>query len=575
MVSLAISILTLWSLFFFTGAWAPRGAYAGDDTRQMLHILGLAAQVMALLLSPALSATSIASEREAGLLEGLQLSHLKPIEIIAGKYLSSLAFAVLLLGAMLPPLGAWMWLHGIAPSDVLQVALAGLLTASTAASIGLFCSAWSRRANIAMRSAYTFTFLWIVGSLNAWTLATRGELFLVPARITIPAWLEAPFVWFGLSNPLLVGALQWLPSVQSSTSFSNAAWTLDAPVLFFNAAFQVLLSTALLALSAGAVRKPFAERPWIERRPKPNQSTPQSTLEPVAAKPASDGWWEIPVGTWFRFRNPVLAREFRGKFRMRQVPLAVIVSEVLLAMGVLYFYLQALWWALFDPPTRPMIWWALSFFGLLVVMTASAIMGASAFSREREAGTWEAMRLSLLTPGEILTGKSGAALWACGLFSVPFWPVLAPCLRPSLAPQQGVSLHAVAATLAVLCSTMWCYNAWGMLLSWRCTKTSSATLWTMGSIFAVDIFVPVAAGLITPRSFPTASNVWVNPSLALLKMMTAKTDAILWSLAAPISLFLFLAGFVFLVILHALVQRDWKQNTKPKTANYWRRPSQT
>lgn len=563
-VSSAMSVLSFWILCFFADT---QSVDAVGFARERLHILGLIAQVMALLLSPALSATGIASERESGLLEGLQLSHLRPFEIVCGKWLSSLAFTLLLFGVMLPPLTVWMWLFGIAPHDVWPVALAGVLVATTGASIGLFCSAWSRRANIAMRSAYTLTFAWIIGSLNAWTLATQGQLFLVPARIAIPAWLETPFILFGLSNPLIASSLDWMPSLQLSTRASSAPWVLDAPLFWFNAAFQLILSATLLVLAAGAVKKPFAERFWIERRPKARRQADQSTLAPsatltAAANARNDGWWEIPVGSFFRFKNPVLAREFRGKFRMRQVPLAVIAAEALLALGVLFFYLQALWWALFDPSTRPMIWWALSFFGLLVVMTASAIMGASAFSREREAGTWEAMRLSLLSPREIIGGKSGALLWACGLFSVPFWPVLVACLRPSMAPQQGISLHAAAATVAVLFSTAWCYCAWGMLLSWRCAKTSSATLWAMGSLFAADIFIPVAAGIVAPRTWIAATNIWYNPSLALLQMMTTKSDAGLWFLAAPVSLFLLAAGALFLGTLHALMRFDEKRGKR-------------
>ncbi|MDF2441305.1 MAG: type transport system permease protein [Abditibacteriota bacterium] len=571
MVSASMSGLTLWMLSFF--AQPPESTEAAQFAHERLHLLALIAQVLALLLSPALSATSIAGERESGLLEGVQLSHLRPFEIVWGKWLSSLAFALLLCAVTLPPLTIWLSLSGITPHHMCSLALAGVLVTTTSASIGLFCSAWSWRANIAMRSAYGLTFAWIIGSLNAWTLATQSQLFLVPARVTIPAWLETPLVLFGLSNPLITSALQWLPSTQMATRASNAAWVLDVPLFWFNAAFQILLSMSLLVLAAGAVRKPFTERFWIEPRLKARQRRPQSTLkqgisnvrdnaDAIAAvdKDKNSGWWEIPVGALFRFHNPVLAREFGGKFRMRQVPMAVIVAEVLLAMVVLFFYLQALWWALFDPPTRPMIWWALSFFGLIVVMTASAIMGASAFSREREAGTWEAIRLSLLSPREIIAGKSGALLWACALFAVPFWPVLAACLHPSLAPQRGVSLHAVAATAAILGATAWCYSAWGMLLSWRCAKTSSATLWAMGSLVAADIFVPLVAGAIAPRSWVAATNIWYNPSLALLQMMDANSESLLWSRAAPVSLFLLAAGMLFLGILHTLMRRDEKHS---------------
>ena len=99
-------------------------------------------------------------------------------------------------------------------------------------------------------------------------------------------------------------------------------------------------------------------------------------------------------------------------------------------------------------------------------------------------------------------------------------------------------------------------------MSWRCAKTSSATLWAMGSLFAADIFIPVAAGIVAPRTWIAATNIWYNPSLALLQMMTAKSDALLWSLAAPVSLFLLAAGMLFLGILHALMRFDEKRGKR-------------
>ena len=56
----------------------------------LLSLWGLIFVALAFLLAPALSAPAIASEREAGLLESLQLSPLRPLQIAIGKWAASL-----------------------------------------------------------------------------------------------------------------------------------------------------------------------------------------------------------------------------------------------------------------------------------------------------------------------------------------------------------------------------------------------------------------------------------------------------------------------------------------------------
>src|SRR4028118_1940675 len=50
-----------------------------------------------MLIAPALTASTIATERESGLLEALQLTPLTPLQLASGKLLSALAFIIILL----------------------------------------------------------------------------------------------------------------------------------------------------------------------------------------------------------------------------------------------------------------------------------------------------------------------------------------------------------------------------------------------------------------------------------------------------------------------------------------------
>jgi len=205
-------------------------------------------------------------------------------------------------------------------------------------------------------------------------------------------------------------------------------------------------------------------------------------------------WWLIPFFSGLSFLNPVLQRETRSKFRMRQPPLWALIFEAGLALFVLYFYLRTLWGALFVPAEREVIWWILNFVGLTVVAMTAAVSGANAFTREREIKTWESLHLSLLSPREIVTAKLGAVIIGFAVFTLPFWPLLLPCVRPiwnnNISGNEGVSLLQALVCFALLVATGICYTLWGMFWSWRCRKTTAATGWTLGSLFFLLIFAP-------------------------------------------------------------------------------------
>lgn len=203
--------------------------------------------------------------------------------------------------------------------------------------------------------------------------------------------------------------------------------------------------------------------------------------------------------TRLRFANPVLDREVRSKFRMRQPPLAVIVAEAMLGVLVGGFYLQTLFWALFEPRHRTTIWWGLVFTGLIVTMMAAAVMGGNGFSRERESGTWEGLRLSLLSADEILRGKVVASLLTCALFSLPVWPLLLPCVRwtPSdgLAWRDQVWPFQVVACLLVWGATALSFTLVGLLVGLKQTRSSRASGQTLGLLGALLVALPVLDAL--------------------------------------------------------------------------------
>ena len=505
---------------------------------------------MAFLLSPALSAPTIASEREAGLLESLQLSPLRPLQIATGKWAASFARAGWLWLVSLPIQSTALWFGGITIFDCALVWLVQFVAIAFACAFGIWCSAWSRRAPNAMRSAYGFGLLWQIVTINALSIGTTGRMFPVAIWVQPAAWMQKIYLLLGASNPLIACALSWWPPLRAWARAGDGDWLLGLPLLTLSVAWQIIATVALLWLCVPALRRPFATVPFIEK--KPSKKTAASTCSASAeteTETETDGWWEIPLGRWLHFANPLWQREFITKFRMRQVPLAVILVEAILGIGVLLFYARAFWMALVDPPSRALTWWALVLIGLLVVMTAMLVMGATAFAREYETGTWTFLRLSELSAREIITGKLGAMLVACLAFSLPFWPLLALCVRGPQRSPQGVGWNEACAVGCVLVSTAFAYGAFGMLLSHNLRKTSSATLCAMAALFGCDVLIPLLAS--GPFQAPALLelNRWFNPALVTLEMMTATNDQ-LWAQALPVSGSLAVGGILALGWTH-------------------------
>jgi len=502
-----------------------------------------------MLLAPTLTATSIAGERERGLLEGLQLSPLTPWKIVWGKLLSSLTFALLIIAVSLPVTAVAFLLGGVSPGEFCIALVLHLVAAITGASFGLLCSAWSWRGNIALRTTIIFVFVWVVSSSIGLTTGIAMTTRIGTGSVS-PGWLLLA-LFLGLSNPLVV-SLSLI--TDGSRNVINSIAGIDAPVWLLSIGVQLILSAIFLWLATRALRRPFAEQYWIERsRSTPGQGMGNAAVtshdNELVKQAVARMWWEIPLVAHLSFTNPVLQREVRGKFRMRQAPLWAIVFEGLLGLVVLYWYLRTLWAALFVPSERETIWWVLAFVALFVVMLSTAVMGASAFTREREIATWEALNQSLLTPWEIIRGKFVAPLLACLVYSIPLWPLLLPCIRSVSedvnSSPRGLALTQALATVLIIGTTAWCYTAFGMLCSWRARSTSTAVGATIGLIFMSLTFVPLLSGLITYRAYDLVF--LYHPIVAMSRLAGPYTG--LSFAATGMSAVLYGLGWVFLGML--------------------------
>lgn len=491
-----------------------------------------------MLFAPLLTATSITSEREAGLLEGLQLSYLTPLRLACGKLLSALAFIALMLLVPLPALAICFQLGGVAPAELIEAFMLHAVTATTGAVIGLYCSAWCRRATTALgltvafmlglNIAYFYFGLWFAHPIAA----TFG---IFNHEIGLGAWAGSIMVQAGLSGLLLWNAatalVRPLPEYLPPPTLANV---LEVPIETLARPLSPAAQPASTTSQTGAVLQTQVE-PRIVAPGEISLTLPATNIYfPIAR------WWQPPGTDRLRFNNPVLQRETQHKFRFRQEATygqfdAWPVSALLLlgSLGVIEFLLLPE--EIAQPSIRANVWWVHAHLWLFGVIIGAALVGATAFAREREQGLLEPLLLSALTPTEIIWGKLCASLIACAYYSLPLLVPMAFCIRIWPGDSTGVTLWQAIGTLLIVSAAAWCYTALGLCLSWRCRRLAGAFIWTPVALFVLLLCAPLLF------NFGLNTQWWrlAHPFLALTQLASlhAPGQIITHALASALLLF--------------------------------------
>lgn len=533
-----------------------------------------------MLLAPALTSTSIASEREHGLLEGVQLTPLAPWRIVWGKLLGALGFVALMLLASLPMVAVCFLMGGVSPQEFAQALLLQIATATGGAIIGLWFSARSRRANTAMSWTFAFMLVWGVGSFIALILWGNG----VTSPTTASLWQQLRHDLcglFGQTNPVMAALFIADPL---SMRMGGAArvpgisiLSVDAPPWAISSGFQFALGALFFWLATHAVRKPLPDPLWLEpskrssrRKARGGQENTQhdsdNELADSALRPASK--WDLPLTALIRSSNPVFQREARSKFRLRRVKALHAAMMAAFTMFLVYWYLRLMWLAFSDPGARDKIWIIICTTGAVLLMIVSTLMGAGAFARERESRTWDGLRLSLLMRPQLIAAKLLAPLLACLVYSIPLWPLLALCLlRDGVTGDwsaRGVASEQAIVTGAVMATAVWFCTAWAMWVSWRCRRIVVAVGWSMATLFFVFAIVPMFLLIDATSSGETVDFLMLwHPLIAIGHLnsdyafyLGSSRSIQLLAGAMYCAVFLFVAGCGLLVSLFVLMRQE-------------------
>ena len=479
-----------------------------------------------LILSPLLTAGAIAGERERGLLENLLLAPLTKRQIVHGKWLSALALVALLLLVPLPVAAICFPLGGLSPHEFVATSLFQASTVLLGATVGLWSSAKAPRLNEALSKALINTWWW------GWT----GPLVVLPN-------------FFAANNDgsLLIVAIG-LQSVATVRLLNQTVWQLGQPV---------------------EERRLEARRTWMDApdaRPMTldiGMGEPQSvTAEDLYGQnralddPERYKRWDMPGAERLRFENPVLQREVRVHLRLRAQHMGARPGSnagCALSFAAFNFFLYFLA-ILADSGARAYFWGIFSTLWLLGAGTTGAVLGSSAFTRERAAGMLEFLLLTCLKPHEILWGKISGAVVVVAYYSLALIPALLPCVVPRFDGRAGLTGGHMLGTLLLVLSTTWAAACWGTLVSWLCRQNFVATAIALLGI----ICFPYLPGL----SFlnPLAAQGRLQPAGYFSRYQELQPWTARDVFAVPIGLFLL--GLLFTAANLRLLRRDPRQSDR-------------
>lgn len=171
--------------------------------------------LLVLFLVPGFTSGAIAGERERQTLVPLQVTLMRPWQIVAGKLAASFAFLALLVVAAAPFLGVAYLIGGVTIGAVLRGVAVVLFTGLVLAALTICCSALFRRVQVATVVAYAVALALLVGTALVWAAAgvvdeTRGTdeanppaelLILNPLFLAADLLAEDDVVSDGVNSP--------------------------------------------------------------------------------------------------------------------------------------------------------------------------------------------------------------------------------------------------------------------------------------------------------------------------------------------------------------------------------------
>jgi len=391
--------------------------------------------VLMLVFTPALIGGSIANERERGTLDLLLTTDLTNREIILGKLASQLGYLVMLLLTGLPILSLLQMFGGVDPNLMVGFSLATLLSLITIGAVSMLGATITSRVTDAFKIGYGFGVIHSFGSLFL--------MFIVMASQGMETFAQSSYRHLGY----------------------YACYNLALTCLALFITFRSLRTSLKMTATFQPLRSHLTGVRMVSYRPH------LADRDPMV-------WKEI---YYERGLDDFLSRGLQqGR------PLGYVITVGAGILLLLFFV------GLITDPENARASFASFWNGLTLYFTvpafqilliAMAMRGAVAFSRERDAQTYEALLTTTLSNWEIFRAKWLAAFW-----NNRFWALCLGFLYLVALLVGGVSPSAIPLALVAFAI----HTAFAINLGLFCSVTCATTL--RATITAVILFVMIAVG---------------------------------------------------------------------------------
>lgn len=384
---LFVVALLLAAGFVVLGGW-PSGSvpstYVAGVSRQMLFSVSITLFLGCILFVPGIAAYTIVSEREQDTLDALYLTLVRPSGVVSAKALNTVGVYLLLIVGTFPVLATVMFGVGLDWAEL--AAILGLLigTAACCAMIGVLCSCLLRRTFVALVVAYVATIgllcgpSYFLGILHLLTTGNIGYLFNYLGRGIGRA------DWSAVFSPLHV-----LLGIQTQ---SLSAWQLPAALLI-----QAVFCLVCFFISVRFLRRPAQPRAVSGEKPIEDPAVlharrtqfPYYLVDPLRRKPMiEDG------------KNPMRVREIRwGLFNRGTVLIRIFYCVFTVCLFASLFLSTGVGRSV----QGSFIVWLVVENGLIMLVICG--LTANSFAKEYELGNMDMLRMTLLRPASMVTGK--------------------------------------------------------------------------------------------------------------------------------------------------------------------------
>lgn len=406
--------------------WPAGGVQSvvSEGARKIFSIFFFVNLTLILLMTPAFTAPSITTERERNTYGALFTTLLTRREILLGKLLPPLLPILLMVLLSLPIASLCALTGGVDLLFMSKVSILLFTAAIWSALTGLACSAFCRHTHTAILLTYSWILLfsgatWLPGTLLSGLLPDLTSFFQL---------LRSVSSYDALFQLLYPDAYKLSIQMQSSAIALPSAFTVNLIALWLLSIFSLFIFSLFIFRTELPSRLPrgtiyTGRKKAIKRK----LSFPFYLMDPLKRK--------NPIG---RFKNPVFVAELRRNlfsnpaFLMRSISGIFILSLVLLTLTA--FQLNG-------EVKASSVRLAAIIFQIGVSALLAPGISASLITGELQAGTFQALAMTPLSPLTILLGKLKATFFYALIFLVSsiFILLAMAYLEPqNLFPEQSV-----------------------------------------------------------------------------------------------------------------------------------------